>query len=299
MAYMPYKFKHGNIIIEVPKVNELIKKSDITWANVLNKPSSFTPSSHNHDWSSITGKPSSFAPSSHTHGYLPLAGGTLTGNVFFNGGGVNFGAAGSYAELKSSAGVQFNSAGKVIYFEANIDPNAFRPGGNYSNQINIGTAAAKFRGFYGTYNGISSSDRSIKKNIETLDERYEQLFMKLVPVRYMMKLKGSDRYHTGFIAQDIEESMTEVGLSSLDFAGFCKDRKQQITKDEFGHEIFRDKVLEDGEDPYEYALRYADFVSLNTHMIQKSITRITSQQKEINDLKKQVQELKNLIKNEN
>ena len=42
MDYMPYKFKYGNEIIEIPKA------SDITWANVLNKPSSFSPSTHTH-----------------------------------------------------------------------------------------------------------------------------------------------------------------------------------------------------------------------------------------------------------
>lgn len=32
-------------------------------------------------WSNITGKPSTFSPSSHTHDYLPLSGGTMTGNI--------------------------------------------------------------------------------------------------------------------------------------------------------------------------------------------------------------------------
>ena len=36
-------------------------------------------------WGNVTGKPSSFTPSSHTHPYLPLAGGTMTGTINFNG----------------------------------------------------------------------------------------------------------------------------------------------------------------------------------------------------------------------
>lgn len=36
-------------------------------------------------WGNISGKPSSFNPSSHTHPYLPLAGGTMTGTINFNG----------------------------------------------------------------------------------------------------------------------------------------------------------------------------------------------------------------------
>lgn len=35
-------------------------------------------------WTSITGKPSSYTPASHTHNYLPLTGGTISGNVSFS-----------------------------------------------------------------------------------------------------------------------------------------------------------------------------------------------------------------------
>ena len=33
-------------------------------------------------WGNITGKPSTFTPSSHSHNYLPLSGGTCTGNIY-------------------------------------------------------------------------------------------------------------------------------------------------------------------------------------------------------------------------
>lgn len=51
------------------------------WGEITGKPGTFQPSAHNHTWSSITGKPSAFQPATHTHSYLPLAGGTLTGNL--------------------------------------------------------------------------------------------------------------------------------------------------------------------------------------------------------------------------
>lgn len=36
-------------------------------------------------WGNVTGKPSTYPPSSHSHSYLPLSGGTLTGNINWNG----------------------------------------------------------------------------------------------------------------------------------------------------------------------------------------------------------------------
>lgn len=39
----------------------------VSWDDVDDKPSTFTPSTHSHTWGDITGKPTTFAPSSHTH----------------------------------------------------------------------------------------------------------------------------------------------------------------------------------------------------------------------------------------
>jgi hypothetical protein len=56
------------------------------WNTMINKPSTFPPSAHNHDllykplnyvptWNEITGKPATFAPSAHNHDllYKPIA----------------------------------------------------------------------------------------------------------------------------------------------------------------------------------------------------------------------------------
>lgn len=69
------------------------------WGSVAGKPSSFTPSAHNHAWSEITGKPTvfptswsnvsgkpaTFPPDSHTHPYLSTSGGTVNGNLTVTG----------------------------------------------------------------------------------------------------------------------------------------------------------------------------------------------------------------------
>lgn len=69
------------------------------WGSVAGKPSSFTPSAHNHAWSEITGKPTvfptswsnvsgkpaTFPPDSHTHPYLSTSGGTVSGNLTVTG----------------------------------------------------------------------------------------------------------------------------------------------------------------------------------------------------------------------
>lgn len=100
------------------------------------------------------------------------------------------------------------------------------------------------------------SDRNLKENITPLTDLYVQLFDKLQPVTF--KYKGGDRTHTGFISQDVETAMGEVGLTAIDFGGFCKDT---ITN-------------EDGTTTEKYALRYNEFIALLTAKIKQLENRI-------------------------
>lgn len=111
------------------------------------------------------------------------------------------------------------------------------------------------------------SDVRVKNSIEDLSEKYELLFNALQPKRYKYNDGTSNRYHTGYIAQEVVQSIEESGLTTLDFAGVC------IPKDE-------------NEDWY---LRRDEFVALNTWQIQKAKARIT-------ELENRVAQLEALIK---
>lgn len=66
--------------------------TSVPWSGVTGKPSTFTPTTHNHtisqisdfpanwDWSKISNKPTSYTPSSHTQAYTTLTGSTTTAN---------------------------------------------------------------------------------------------------------------------------------------------------------------------------------------------------------------------------
>lgn len=62
---------------------------NLNWDNLKDKPSTFTPSAHNHTISEVTNLQATLdgkADSSHTHSYLPLSGGTMTGALNFKNG---------------------------------------------------------------------------------------------------------------------------------------------------------------------------------------------------------------------
>lgn len=165
----------------------------------------------------------------------------------------------------------------------------FKPNGNDVRYL--GDSVNKWKSLYAVTGTIQTSDRNKKENIVELDEKYESLFNQLKPVTYDFKGDNHDRTHVGFISQDIEDSLSDVGLTAMDFAGFCKDIKKEA--DEEGNE--HDVLDENGNPVYEYALRYEEFIALNTHMIQKANAKIAEQQSEIDTLKEMVYALKSEV----
>lgn len=138
----------------------------------------------------------------------------------------------------------------------------------------------RWKQIYATATTISTSDRNQKRDIHELSDKYEQLFLKLIPVSFLYISGESGRTHIGFVSQDIEKAMEEVGLSSLDFAGFCKDIETDTIINEEGREIDVPRFDKNGNQVYIYSLRYEEFIALNTHMLQKLYKRVSALERE-------------------
>ena len=117
----------------------------------------------------------------------------------------------------------------------------------------------------------SLSDVRFKKDIVEYSDKYEIFYDSLKPVKYKYINGTSDRFHTGFIAQEVVEALETSGLTTQDFAGVM--------------------LTYPGEEDECWRLRRDEFVSLNTWQIQKAKARIT-------ELENKVAELEALIKGE-
>lgn len=93
---------------------------------------------------------------------------------------------------------------------------------------------------------IQTSDREEKKNIEYDLGRYDAFFDGLKPCSYQLK-EGHGRTHFGLIAQDVEELITQCGMTTRDVAAFIKTSNNDSA---------------DGKAEYVYALRYGELIPL-------------------------------------
>ena len=110
---------------------------------------------------------------------------------------------------------------------------------------------------------ITTSDRREKNNIALLTEKHEKFFDGLSPATFVYEHADSGRTHLGFIAQDVEDSLLEAGLTTMDFAGVCVGNDENKT----------------------YGLRYEEFIALNTSQIQKLKRRVAELEKELKEIK--------------
>lgn len=70
---------HTHAKADITDFPSSLPASDVkAWAKAANKPA--------YNWSEIGSKPSAFPPASHTHSYLPLSGGTVSGNLIICSG---------------------------------------------------------------------------------------------------------------------------------------------------------------------------------------------------------------------
>lgn len=134
--------------------------------------------------------------------------------------------------------------------------------------LRLGSPNHRWTTVYAQNGTINTSDRNEKKEITEINPKIIDFVLKLKPVSY--KFKVGKRTHFGLVAQDVEETMTELGMTDMDFGGLCKDKKEN-------------------SDEYTYGLRYEEFIA-------PLIKTVQMQQEEIDGLKSEIKEIKELLK---
>lgn len=192
-----------------------------------------------------------------------------------------------------------NEFGVVLRGNGTDEANAFRPSVNSgtAGHLYLGTADKKWRAVFAQNGTIQTSDRNAKHDITDLDpEKITAFIMGLKPSSYVFNDADSGRTHWGLISQDIEELFPQLGMTSMDFAGFIKSPKTEdyyedvpetVTDEETGEEktVTRKELkTRTVEGEYIYSLRYDEFIAPLICMVQR-------QQKQIQDLERRLSAL--------
>lgn len=190
-----------------------------------------------------------------------------------------------FLSVKSGGGLQIRENSDSNY-DIYITPTR-------DNQTALGTSSLRWKQIYCGNTSISTSDEREKHNIvaiSNLPSNYgedgknvlETLFDRLVPKMYCLNDDNEEensKMRIGYVAQDIAKALSDIGIEESEI-GILK------------HDVWTEKT---GEVKDRYGLSYNDFIALNTHMIQKANAKIEHQQNEINELKSQVEKLRQLV----
>ena len=143
------------------------------------------------------------------------------------------------AYVGSSGGRLYLKPQNQVTYDMFVEPRANR-------KTTLGSSGKRF---YRLYTGLAvdvSSDRRIKEDFTTFDDRYLRLFELLQPTIYKLKYLPEDKSKIGgFIAQDVEEAMKQCGIDKREFGIYKYDSEND-----------------------EYSLIYDMFIPLTVHYVQ-------------------------------
>ena len=134
---------------------------------------------------------------------------------------------------KYHASIEVDGNSEEVQIKGDVIPNA-------DDVYNLGSPNFVWSAIYCSTNELNGSDRNIKNSIEALPEKYVRMFDLVEPKRYKLNNGTSGRYHTGFIAQEVETAMQKCGITSQEFAGWAAAKRK------------------DGSETY--FLRYSEFI---------------------------------------
>lgn len=162
-----------------------------------------------------------------------------------------------------------------------------------SSSVYCGTTVNPFAGGYSSGGWKTTSDRRKKKDFRKLleDDRFERFFELLQPMEYRL-IENDEKMHMGFVAQDVEQAMTDCGISENEFYGL--EHAVFSEKDFESNEEWEKFLEQNGGANDMYTLCYQEFIALNTAMIQKLQNRCNDFERRLSVLERSVSHAENI-----
>ena len=153
----------------------------------------------------------------------------------------------------------------------------------------LGSGSFRWTEVYAATGTINTSDARLKNSVKNIDDKLLDAWGNIEPKQYKFndatEKKGEKaRYHTRYLAQDIQAECEKQGVNASDYGLFCYDEweeQEEISKEietEKDGKIVKEKhvIQPKREKGNSYALRYEEALIVECKYLRRCIARLTA-----------------------
>ena len=163
------------------------------------------------------------------------------------------------------------------------------------NKCKLGNAYHRWKAIYSATSAINTSDSRLKNTITDIDDSLLDAWETIQPKQYKFndasEKKGEQaRFHTGYLAQDIEKACTDNNIDATRYGLFCYDsweEEPEITEDveveKDGIKTTEKRIIRPKHEKGDaYSLRYEEALVVECAYLRREINKL---KEELNQLK--------------
>ena len=186
------------------------------------------------------------------------------------------------------ARILVNGQNNIIYY---FEDSNFAPGGAY---VNLGAPGYEWGQIYSTNSTISTSDSRLKNCIKDIDNALLDAWGNIEPKQYKFndatEKKGEKaRFHTGYLAQDIQAECEKQGVNASEYGLFCYDEwdeqeeiSEEVETEKDGKIIKEKRIIQPKrEKGNKYSLRYEEALVVECMYLRRCIKQLTARIEEL------------------
>ena len=165
---------------------------------------------------------------------------------------------------------------------------------NADNTCSCGASDRRWTEVYSATGTINTSDARLKNSVKDIDDALLDAWGNIEPKQYKFndatEKKGEKaRYHTGYLAQDIQAECEKQGVNASDYGLFCYDEWEEqqeeieeIETEKDGKIVKEKRVIQPKrEKGNSYALRYEEALVVECMYLRRCIARLTARIEEL------------------
>ena len=169
---------------------------------------------------------------------------------------------------------------------------SFFPSGD--NSCECGRSFNRWSVVYAATGTINTSDSRLKNSVKDIDDKLLDAWENIEPKQYKFndatEKKGEKaRYHTGYLAQDIQAECEKQKINASDYGLFCHDEWEE--QEEISEEVETEKdgkivkekhiIQPKREKGDRYSLRYEEALVVECKYLRRCIARLTARIEEL------------------